>query len=98
MQDSSFDIGPHTHNDRAIVIGSTGALASFPDQTAAVCNDASRDRGAIVATQSDKHHANLGHLSVHLEVVYSLLGSGNEFAALILGHTRGTVSARCLQY
>ena len=80
------------HNNRAIVVGSTRAFASVPDETTTVGNDTGSDRGTIVPTPSDKHHTGLGNLAIHLEIIDSLLWSGYEVAFGSLVDQGGTIS------
>jgi hypothetical protein len=69
-----------SHDDRTIVISSTRAFTSFPDESTAVGNDASSDSGTIVSTPSNKHHTGLGDLAINFEVIDSFLGGGLKFA------------------
>jgi len=69
-----------THNDRAIVVCSTWALSSVPDETTAVCKDTGGYSGTIVSTPTNQHHTGLWDFAVDLEVIKSLLGGSDKLA------------------
>lgn len=71
------------HNDRAVVVGLARTLLGIPGELTAVGEDASGDGSAIVASEANQHHADLGDLTVDLEVIESLIWSGDILAISI---------------
>lgn len=89
-----FDGG--THDDRAVVVGSTRTFTSIPNKTTTVGNDTGRDGGPIVTAPTNQHHANLGNLAVDLEVVGGLLRRSRVFAIRRLGDGGGAIHVLAL--
>jgi hypothetical protein len=68
------------HDNGAIVVCGTGTLTRVPLQTLTVGEDAGGDGRTVVATESDKHQADLADIAFGLEVVELLLGRGDVLA------------------
>ena len=87
----SSELDGRAHDEGAIVVGSTLALAGVPGETIAVGQDTGGNSSSVVSTQANEHHADLGNLAVDLEVIDALLGDGNELAILRAGYSGGAV-------
>merc|ERR1712070_753570 len=68
------------HDNGAIVVGSTGTLASLPLQLATVGDDACSHCATIVASPADHHEANLADFTFGLEIILRLLGRSAVFS------------------
>lgn len=85
------ELDGRAHDNRAVVVGSTFAFTSGPDETATVGEDAGGDGGSIVTTQTDQHHADLADLALDLEVVRLLFWFGDKLTIGTASHVSSMI-------
>jgi hypothetical protein len=85
------ELGGGPHDDRAIVVSRLGTRLSVPGEATLVGNDTGSNSSSVVTAPSDQHDADLGNLTVDLEVIEGFLWSRHILTFGVLGDGRRAV-------
>jgi hypothetical protein len=85
------EFGSRSHDDRAIVVSRLSTRLGVPSEATLVGDDTGSNSGSVVTTPSNQHDADLGDLTIDLEVIQSFLGNRHILTLAVLGDGRGAV-------